>query len=121
MIILVIAFLMFGLPVSLMNLSRDEDRSLMLRIFNGWFIDTLINQYLVTLGEFPMLEVLAGDGLETEFITAFFIGATFFTQITMLNMLIAIMGDIFDQCTELRDRLDVQNRLSILRTQSAVI
>ena len=58
----------------------------------------------------------AGDSLETEFIMIFFVSATFFTQITMLNMLIAIMGDIFDQCTEIRERLDIQNRLSILNT-----
>ena len=63
----------------------------------------------------------AGDSLETEFIMIFFVSATFFTQITMLNMLIAIMGDIFDQCTEIRERLDILNRLSILNTQSAVM
>ena len=32
-----------------------------------------------------------------------FIAATLFTQVTMLNMLIAIMGDTFDKVTENRD------------------
>lgn len=36
------------------------------------------------------------------FMIIMFIAATFFTQITMLNMLIAIMGDTFEQLNEIR-------------------
>ena len=41
------------------------------------------------------------------FIIAMVVGATFFTQITMLNMLIAIMGDTFDRVMENRIRFGI--------------
>ena len=43
LILFILAFLMFGLPISLMNLSRDEENSLVSFIFGGWLIDALIN------------------------------------------------------------------------------
>ena len=50
-----------------------------------------------------------------------FVGATFFTQITMLNMLIAIMGDTFDRAMDKRARFSITSKLDILKSQSAVI
>ena len=50
-----------------------------------------------------------------------FVGATFFTQITMLNMLIAIMGDTFDRAMENRIRFGISSKLDILKSQSALI
>ena len=54
-------------------------------------------------------------------IVIIFVGATFFTQITMLNMLIAIMGDTFDRAMENRIRFGISSKLDILKSQSALI
>ena len=58
-------------------------------------IDSTLNQYLLMLGEFDL------DGFENHanltICYMIFILSTFITQITFLNMLIAIMGDTFDR------------------------
>ena len=44
----------------------------------------------------------------------FFIAATFFSQITMFNMLIAIMGDTFGRVMEAKETSGVKTKLEIL-------
>ena len=61
----------------------------------------LLNQYLLALGEFNHGNF--ANEPQAILCYTFFIGATFFTQITMLNMLIAIMGDSFERVMENRD------------------
>ena len=43
-----------------------------------------------------------------------YLAATFFTNITMLNMLIAIMGDTFDQVTENKQLNSTRTKLKFL-------
>ena len=50
-----------------------------------------------------------------------FICATFFTQITMLNMLIAIMGDTFEHITEQRPLYATRTKLGLLADYAANI
>ena len=81
-----------------------------------------MNQYMLSLGEFGALtEGSESNTFETEMILAFFLMATFFVQITMLNMLIAIMGDSFDYCMENRERFAIMTKLEILTSVSAVM
>lgn len=81
--------------------SIGAENEVVTSVFGNWGADLLFNQYLLSLGEFNM------DGFETSpqlvICYLFFIGATFITQITMLNMLIAIMGDTFDRITEAKE------------------
>ena len=51
----------------------------------------------------------------------FFVGATVMSQLTMLNMLIAIMGDSFDRVFENREIHAVSMKLSILGDLSALL
>ena len=44
----------------------------------------------------------------------FFVLATFFSQITMLNLLIAIMGDTFDRITQDRELNATQTKLELM-------
>ena len=74
-----------------------------------WF-EGLFNQYRIILGDFGLMNFnrpTEGHGDDSSWITfenwlvmLYFIGATFFTQITILNMLIAIMGSTFDRHNE---------------------
>ena len=50
-----------------------------------------------------------------------FIAATFFTQITMLNMLIAIMGDTFEKITEQKTLFATRTKLALLADYAANI
>lgn len=82
-------------------------------------LDSLYNQYLLSLGEFAM------DGFddhpEMSLVYLFFTLATFFTQITFLNMLIAIMGDTFGRVIENKANYGMQTKLSIMGDYTAVI
>jgi len=54
-------------------------------------------------------------------VTIFFCMAVFFTQITMLNMLIAIMGDSFAQAIESKDKLAIRTKIDILSSQAPAL
>lgn len=44
----------------------------------------------------------------------FFVATTFITQITFLNMLIAIMGDTFDRVSEVKEQSALSEKIAIL-------
>ena len=79
----------------------------------------MINQYLLSLGEF------SSDGFNNHsqwyLCWIFFILATFFTQITMLNMLIAIMGNTFEMVIEKKAIHAMNTKLQIMSDYSNVI
>lgn len=87
--------------------------------FGHFMIDSAWNQYLLSLGEFAM------DGFddhpEMYLVYFFFMMATFFTQVTFLNMLIAIMGDTFGRVIENKANYGLQTKLSIMGDYTAVI
>ena len=56
---------------------------------------------MLSLGEFDV-EQYAGEGKDT-IVWLVFIATTFITQVTFLNMLIAIMGDTFARVSEVKD------------------
>ena len=121
MLLFLFAMLLFGLPMSMLNLSRasDEEQLINKHLF-FWLFDVLYNQYLLSLGEFETLDGYTATD-RNDFIIAMFVGATFFTQITMLNMLIAIMGDVFDQLTEQKTVSAISTKLEILADQAPML
>ena len=55
MILYVMALLMFAVPLILMNLKRaDEESQLLDDPIGFWLFNALVNQYLLSLGEFSM-------------------------------------------------------------------
>ena len=47
-------------------------------------------------------------------VISLFIVATFLTQITILNMLIAIMGDTFGKVTDIKEQAGLKEKINIL-------
>lgn len=86
-------------------------------MFGFWILDAFYNQYLLSLGEFASLDNVE-NGTQEKLVLAFFSMATFFTMVTMLNMLIAIMGDSFSEATENREKYAVKTKLDILSSQA---
>ena len=82
-------------------------------------IDVVYNQYMLSLGEFDM------DGFddhpEMALCYLFFLLATFITQITFLNMLIAIMGDTFGRVFENKAQFGLMTKLAIMGDYTVVI
>lgn len=71
------------------------------------------------LGEFNM------DGFEMHPNSAecylLFVFTTFITQITFLNMLIAIMGDTFDKVIDQRPTYSLKNKLMLMADMQSII
>ena len=120
LVLLGVAFLMFGLPMSMLSLNRsDEDSRLIQERFEFWFIDLIYNQYLLALGEFETDSFMAGN--ETRLVLLIFICATFYTQIIVLNMLIAVMSDSFANFMENRLKNAILTKLRILYDMAPVL
>ena len=102
MVILVVLLVYFGSAMYMLQLNAllNEERVIVTPVFQQFLIDSTLNQYMLMLGEFHM------DGFERNLNAAVcygvFIGSTFLSQITLLNMLIAIMGDTYDRVQEKR-------------------
>ena len=104
--------MLFGVPMMMLNLNRitdEEDNSVVESVFGFWLPNMIVNQYLLALGEFNMDNFGAGSQMSLCWI--FFILATFFSLILMLNMLIAIMGDTFERVMENREINAVKTKL----------
>ena len=88
-------------------------------MFDLSIVDSTLNQYLLMLGEFDL------DGFENHAYLAIcyfiFILSTFITQITFLNMLIAIMGDTFDRVISQRPTYSLKNKLKLMADMQSII
>ena len=72
---------------------------------------------MLTLGEFNLDNF---GGTNATVVWLLFVGATFFSQITILNMLIAIMGDTFDRVQETRQIQAMDEKLKLLNQYSYI-
>ena len=87
-----------------------------------WLEDVALNQYLLALGEFATLDAYSeGSNDDKELIFLMFVCATMFTQVTMLNMLIAIMGDVFASEIESISIKRIKTKLQILADNAALL
>ena len=98
MVIMIIIYMMFGTGIYFLSLGIPEENEIMPSYFSFWPLDTFQSQYEHSLGEFQ-LEAY-GEADKKRVLMVVFILATFVVMIVFLNMLIAIMGDAFDQATE---------------------
>jgi hypothetical protein len=112
LILLFTALMMFGVPMIMLNLNRTADNSIVDDPFGFWGLNMLLNQYLLALGEFNY-ENFANQP-QSYLCYIFFVLATFITQIAMLNMLIAIMGDTFERVIENRDVNATKTKLELM-------
>jgi hypothetical protein len=65
-------------------------------------------------GEDGAIDFMNESLFEKNLVVLLFIMATFFTQITMLNMLIAVMGNVFDEVEEIKELSAVKTKLNLL-------
>ena len=65
------------------------------RPFENDFTNTILHMYLLSLGEFDFDNFGSRGTLSNDLMWIIFILGTFLLQITFMNMLIAIMGDVF--------------------------
>ena len=76
-------------------------------------INSLIYTYKLGLGEFDT-DMYQSDKNNSVLLWTFFLSATLIVQITILNMLIAIMGDTFDRVMETKLESALKEKIDIL-------
>lgn len=96
MLIHLIFLLSFGCALECISLNREEENAVVGEYTGWWFLDIVIDQHLLAMGSFNTLKF---PGENQGLIWLIFSVASFFTLITALNMLIAIMGNTFAEVT----------------------
>ena len=93
MFLFFIALLAVGFPMLFINMNwgLTDERN----IVTALITDAFFGNYKIALGEFPLDDWNGDDTFGLAMMGVLFVLATFFSQITLLNMLIAIMGDTF--------------------------
>lgn len=91
------------------------------------FVDAMLSQFLVTVGEFASTELINIQGSDNT--DASLVGLAWFiflitclvSNVVILNMLIAIMSDKFDEVYSKREQAALRERLKILQEYSLAI
>lgn len=120
MLLFLTGLAMFGSSMYMLQLSSQSSKDTIIESnVDHFFLDSLINQYLIALGEFAM------DGFEAHpqwyFCWLLFLSSTFFTQIVLLNMLIAIMSNTYEFIIDRKAQFALQNKMTILSEYYNVI
>ena len=118
-LILMLSLSIFGVPMIILNMNRTSDTLVIDGGFSIWPINMFINQYMMALGEYNMDNFESGS--QVGLCYSFFIFATFFSSVVMLNMLIAIMGDTFERTIENRELNAVKTKLELVAELSSNI
>lgn len=119
MIMLILCLFMFGNTTLILNQNRydvmvDEGDGeytpawLVGGHFGPAYVDAVVDQYMLGLGEFQMDYYNDGD---SYILWILFIMSTFITQITFFNMLIAIMGDTFARVSEGMEQATIKEQV----------
>ena len=111
--LLVYGVVIFSFAVALFMLNQNRgygsDNSIYDELTGFETADAAIATYMQSLGDFSTDSYNSGDN--PHMIWLFFIVTTFLTTITILNMLIAVMGDTFARETEIKERQILRERM----------
>ena len=83
------------------------------------FVDALMNQYMLALGEFDLdnFRLRSNDTM----VWILFILSTFITQITFLNMLIAVMGDTYGQVKDTEKQSALKETIELMADYAVAV
>ena len=116
-LLLLITLTVFGIPLIILDGGSADGKEVIDNTFGYWLLDLMYNQYLLTLGEFNLDNF--DEHPQHVFLVLFFTASTFISQITMLNMLIAIMGDSYSRVIEHQDVHNTMMQLEVLHDCSS--
>ena len=77
MTLFAVSLLIFGMPMSFLSLNRTEDAALIDNSFGYWLLDTLYNQFLISLGDAEKKENFK-EGSHAQLVLIFFLMAISF-------------------------------------------
>ena len=103
--------MMFGFPMTFLNFNRTENE-IVSSVSGIPIFDAVLGQYASSISGFDSENFAAGN--DTFSCVVFYMAATMVTQLTMLNMIIAIMGDTFERISEKKETYATISRLELL-------
>ena len=109
--------MMFGSSLYVINMNLVDELSIMPNFSHFWFINAFYSQYEMTLGYYQLLSYRTTENEQTWLYMIFFV-SSFLIQVVFVNMLIAIMGDAFNQASESKE---VKARLTKIKIMSDYI
>ena len=118
LIIVFIGNIMYMLQLNVTFGVESESDNLIEPIFGLPIFDAPLNQYMLMLGEFNMDGFRYHENKVSCYLI--FLFSTFITQITFLNMLIAIMGDTFDRVISKKSLHSTKNKLELMTDMISV-
>lgn len=77
-----------------------EQKSIYATIFSWDFLNAFIHMYILAVGDYDTDAFSNKGEINQAVIWMVFFAATFMLQVTFMNMLIAIMGNTFDEVME---------------------
>lgn len=101
-----------AVSIYMLNQTRgyyDDESSIYPEMVSDETLDAYIASYMQSMGEFTTDTYNNGDN--PKMIWFFFCLATFLTTITILNMLIAVMGETFAQQNEIRALQELREKV----------
>ena len=110
---------MFGNALMILNEGRYNENQLYEEFFSVQILDTLMNQYLLSLGEFHFENFQPHSQDLAAWIV--FILSTFIVQILFLNLLIAAMGDTYDQVKDSDKQTSLKETIKLMSTYAIVV
>lgn len=87
--------------------------------FNDPFLSAFFAQYMLALGEFGT-DSFSG-GKDYWIVWLLFVGSTIMSQLVILNMLIAIMGDTFDFVFENQYQMKLKLKIELMNDYVYVV
>ena len=123
-VLLFVIVALFSFAILILNMTREKTDALYNEdISKSDYLNALMSQYLLTLGEFDLENFSKAPYVSnydpnsgTDWII--FTGATLFVQIILLNMLIAIMSASFDSIFENKKQFVLSLKLEVLSDYS---
>ena len=117
--ILIVLFMMLANALMILNEGRYQDVKFVQQIFSLKPFDALMNQYMLALGEYDFENF--GLNQNDKSVWFIFLMATCGTQIVLLNMLIAIMGDTFNQVSDTKKQGMLKEKLAIMADYAGAV
>ena len=109
----------FANALFILNKQRYEDEQLYQEYFDSTILDSIFQQYLLSLGEVYSDNYKMNR--EDWYIWALLIIMTAITQIVFLNMLVAIMGDTFSKVMERQKEYALKEKIGIIADYAVII
>jgi len=94
------------------ELNNTDYETIVSDAFGNQITDSLINQYLVGLGDFSYSDYAQNPS--KPYLWTYFTLATFLTQIVFFNMLITVMGTTYEEVIENKERSTLISKTKIL-------